>query len=66
VRTNSNRAWWEILFWIVVVLTVASSFTNWLTGTKRPSVQEGQPCGPGYVWTSTGGVDPDLSCERER
>lgn len=51
-----------LLCWLFVGALVA-----WFIGLpSEPSPKEGQPCGPGYVWTNTGGIDPDLSCERER
>jgi hypothetical protein len=58
----------EIAAWIFVLWIVIGGFVGWLIGVPgdRKTIQEGQPCGPGYVWTSTGGIDPDLSCEKER
>jgi hypothetical protein len=63
----SGRAWWEIAFWVLIALAAISSFIDWLTGSGPPRPQEGQPCGPGYVWKNIAGPgDFDLSCERER
>ena len=58
----------EIAALIFIVWIIFGAFVGWLIGIRgdRKTIQEGQPCGPGYVWTSTGGIDPDLSCEPER
>ena len=61
----AGRAWWEWTFWMIVGLTTLHSF-GWLNGMRPQVIREGQPCGPGFVWRSTGGIDPDLSCERLR
>jgi len=52
-------------FWLVIAVQVLGGFFLWVTGRSEPSIREGQPCGPGFAWTTQqAGVSlPDLSCE---
>jgi len=58
----------DILIAGLLLWSVLGGIAGCFFGTPYRPIREGEPCGPGHVWTAVwSGVDgPDFSCEPER
>ncbi len=58
-------AWWEILFWIVIGLSIIGTLHDWLY--EPPKAGAFDSCGPGHHWIPLhqNVADNDLSCEED-